>query len=295
MNNREKTLSSAILKEAIEAERNELTHHFVYAALAKVEKFRENQRVLSEIAAGEKKHYRFWKEYTGKDVTPNKLRFYFYILIAKLAGLTFALKLMEGVEEVKEEKYENLSIVIPNLVGMVKDERRYELGLLSMVDEKRLRYIGSIVLGINDALVELTGALAGFTLALGQSRVVVATGMITGIAASFSMGISEYLSTQAETTERNALRSGIYTGGMYFLVVVLLVFPFLLPLGVVLSLATTLFMAVVIIYIFSFYISVTQGLNFRKRFLQMATLSLGVASLTFLVGFFVQKFLGVRI
>jgi VIT1/CCC1 family predicted Fe2+/Mn2+ transporter len=251
--------------------------------------------VLSEIAAGEKKHYRFWKEYTGKDVTPNKLRFYFYILIAKLAGLTFALKLMEGVEEVKEEKYENLSIVIPNLVGMVKDERRYELGLLSMVDEKRLRYIGSIVLGINDALVELTGALAGFTLALGQSRVVVATGMITGIAASFSMGISEYLSTQAETTERNALRSGIYTGGMYFLVVVLLVFPFLLPLGVVLSLATTLFMAVVIIYIFSFYISVTQGLNFRKRFLQMATLSLGVASLTFLVGFFVQKFLGVRI
>ena len=39
-----------------------------------------------------------------------------------------------------------------------------------MLDEERLRYIGSVVLGLNDALIELTGALAGLTLALQNTQ-----------------------------------------------------------------------------------------------------------------------------
>ena len=35
-----------------------------------------------------------------------------------------------------------------------------------MINDERLQYISSMVLGINDALVELTGAPAGFTFAL---------------------------------------------------------------------------------------------------------------------------------
>ena len=41
-----------------------------------------------------------------------------------------------------------------------------ESALLQLLDEEKLRYTGSIVLGLNDVLVELTGALAGLTLAL---------------------------------------------------------------------------------------------------------------------------------
>lgn len=65
--------------------------------------------------------------------------------------------------------------------------RRYG-GLL---DEERLRYTGSTVLGLNDALMELTGVLAGLTLALRDTKLIVLTGAITGIAAVLSMGVSE--------------------------------------------------------------------------------------------------------
>ena len=67
-----------------------------------------------------------------------------------------------------------------------------------MIREKQLDYVGSIVLGLNDALVELTGALAGLTLALQNTRLIAIAGLITAIAASFSMAASEYLSNKSD-------------------------------------------------------------------------------------------------
>lgn len=67
----------------------------------------------------------------------------------------------------------------------------------------RLSYMSSVVLGLNDALVEFTGALAGFTLALNEPRLVALTGSITGVAAALSMAASEYLSTKSDATGRN--------------------------------------------------------------------------------------------
>ena len=55
-----------------------------------------------------------------------------------------------------------------------------------------------MVLGLNDALVEFTGALAGYTFALQNTLLVAMTGLITGVAASLSMATSEYLSTKSE-------------------------------------------------------------------------------------------------
>ena len=51
-----------------------------------------------------------------------------------------------------------------------------------MIDEEKLKYIGAVVLGMNDALVELTGTLAGLTLALQNEKLVGVAGLITGVA-----------------------------------------------------------------------------------------------------------------
>ena len=53
---------------------------------------------------------------------------------------------------------------------MLGDERRHEEELYGMLDEERLHYVGAMVLGLNDALVELTGAIAGVTFALAQHQ-----------------------------------------------------------------------------------------------------------------------------
>jgi VIT1/CCC1 family predicted Fe2+/Mn2+ transporter len=98
-----------------------------------------------------------------------------------------------------------------------------------LLDEELLRYAGSIVLGLNDALVELTGALAGFTLALQNTRLIALTGLITGVAAALSMAASEYLSTRSEGGGRSPLRASLYTGTAYIITVFLLILPYLLP------------------------------------------------------------------
>ena len=100
--------------------------------------------------------------------------------------------------------------------------------------------MGSMVLGLNDALVELTGALAGFSLALQNTRIVALTGMITGIAASLSMAASEYLSTKSEKGGKNPVKASIYTGIAYVITVIALIMPFIFISQPLTALAVTL-------------------------------------------------------
>lgn len=152
-----------------------------------------------------------------------------------------------------------------------------------------------VVLGLNDALVELTGALAGFTLALQNARQIAAIGLITGIAASLSMAASEYISTKTEAGKKNPLKASVYTGIAYTCTVFLLILPYLLFSNYYFSLAVTLFNAVLVIAIFTFYVSVAQDIPFRARFAEMAVVSLGVALLSFGIGFLVRLFLHVDV
>jgi VIT1/CCC1 family predicted Fe2+/Mn2+ transporter len=152
-----------------------------------------------------------------------------------------------------------------------------------------------MVLGLSDALVELTGALAGLTLALQNTKLIALTGSITGIAAALSMGASEYLSTKAEGTARNPVKAAIYTGGTYMITVLLLVLPYLILKNYYVCLGCTLAFAVSIIAVFNYYISVAKEEPFRKRFFEMTGLSLGVAAISFFIGFLIRTFLGIDI
>lgn len=58
----------------------------------------------------------------------------------------------------------------PDLQALSLEEEVHEKSLIALINEERLEYMGSVVLGLNDALVEFTGALAGFTLALKRSQ-----------------------------------------------------------------------------------------------------------------------------
>jgi vacuolar iron transporter family protein len=155
-----------------------------------------------------------------------------------------------------------------------------------------------MVLGLNDALVELTGALAGFTFAFQNTSLIALAGLITGVAASLSMGASEYLSTKSEEHDegtKDPFRASLYTTLAYILTVAFLVSPFFLLPNVYLALATTLVNAVIVILVFTFYISVAKDLPFRERFIETAAISIGVAALTFVIGFLIRTFIGVDI
>ncbi|MDD1668042.1 MAG: VIT1/CCC1 transporter family protein, partial [Methanomicrobiales archaeon] len=185
----------------------------------------------------------------------------------------------------------------PGLEAVLRDEEKHEKELIALVNEQRLQYTGAIVLGLNDALVELTGTLAGLTLALQDTRVIAMAGLITGIAAALSMGSAEYLSTKSEAGDgaKNPLRAAMYTGIAYIITVLFLIAPYLIFTNFYLALAVTVMNAIIVILIFTFYISVTRDLDFRGRFIEMAGVSLGVAGLSFLMGILVRVLLGVDV
>ena len=143
-----------------------------------------------------------------------------------------------------------------------------------MLDEERLQYVGSMVLGLNDALVELTGAIAGVTFALANTRLVALTGLITGISATLSMAASNYLAERANGNA-NAIKSSLYTGIAYLITVALLVLPYLLfPVHMyVAAFVAMIIIVILIIIFFNYYISVAKDEPFLRRFGEMAAIS----------------------
>ena len=276
---------------------SEITEWEIYRRLARRAGPGKNGEILERIAGDEKRHHDFWKELTGEAMAPSRLRVLAYTLMARVLGLTFTLKLMERGEDFAQKEYGRLR-EIEGVEKIIQEEEAHEKELLDMLHDEPLQYVGSIVLGLNDALVELTGALAGFTLALPDGRVVAVAGLVTGIAASLSMAASEYLSSKSEADgpgAKNPLKSAVYTGLAYVGAVVFLILPFFLLPGVFLALGTTLAVAVAIIAAFTFYLSVAKDLAFRVRFLEMSAISLGVAAVSFGIGWLARGLLGVEV
>lgn len=289
-------------KELLLFQRNEITEFTIYKKLSrslnqksKSLKNKENAKILEEIANQELKHYNLLKQETNQEIKPNRLKVFNYYLISKLFGITFGLKLMERGEENAQRAYNSLKVDESIKKTLLKDEEQHEKELLNLINEEKLNYLGSMVLGLNDALVELTGTLAGLTFALQNGLLIATSGLITGIAASLSMAASEFLSKRAENN-KNALKSAAYTGITYLITVVFLIFPYLLiQTKYFLSLGITLFVAILILVVFNYYISIAKDLSFKKRFIEMASISLGIAAFSFLIGILLRITLGVSV
>lgn len=288
-------LTKEVHKKVLDFQRAEITEYHIYSRLAKKIGPPENAKIIQQIAEDELRHYNRWKNYTQQDVEPRWFIVWFYYFVSIVFGFTFGIKLMEQGEEAAQGNYAAIAKDIPEAKTFEQEEDAHEESLISMLDEERLQYAGSVVLGLNDALVELTGALAGLTLALQNVKLIALSGLITGIAASMSMAASEYLSTRSEETTKQPIRAAIYTGIAYIITVSLLVLPYLLFENYILDLVITLVTAVIIIAVFNYYISVAKGEPFRERFLEMAGLSLGVAAFSFIIGYLIRTWLGIDI
>lgn len=288
-------ISAELRRRILVFQENEITEYHIYQRLAAVVKDEENRKVLTTIAQDERRHYEKWKKLTQQDVRPNWSRVWFYYLVSRLLGFTFGIKLMERGEEDAQRSYDQLRAELKEAEEIIHDEIAHEEALIALLDEEALRYAGSMVLGLNDALVELTGALAGFTLALQNTNLIALSGLITGIAAAMSMAASEYLSTRSEDTGKNPLKASIYTGIAYIITVAVLITPYLFLENYYICLVVSLTLAVVIIALFNYYISVAKDAPFKRRFFEMAGISLGVAALSFVLGYVIRNTLGIEV
>ncbi|MEI6219433.1 MAG: VIT1/CCC1 family protein, partial [bacterium] len=153
---------------------NEITEHHVYLRLA-ADCRGKNCEILAQIAADELRHYKQFRQIVGRDVAPGKLKIFFYILLSRVLGLTFAMKLMEAGEVMAEAAYEKLLGDMPDIARIIEEEARHEKMLLAGIEEESLGYLSSVVLAVNNALQEFTGIAVGLTFAIQNSRAVANT------------------------------------------------------------------------------------------------------------------------
>jgi VIT1/CCC1 family predicted Fe2+/Mn2+ transporter len=202
---------------------------------------------------------------------------------------------LENVEKRAQGYDQVLLDKIPETRQILINEENHERELIALIDEERLKYVGSVVLGLNDALVEFTGTLAGLTFAIQNSQIIAIVGLIMGVAASLSMGASEYLSQRSDGGSTNPLKAAVYTGSAYIVTVALLILPFLALSSPYYAMMFTLLGAVLIIFLFTFYISIAKDLPFWRRFGEMILISLGIAAISFVIGVLIRTVLNVNV
>ncbi len=268
---------------------DEYRDFMVYQALAQIEPDLNLKKTLTELSEHERQHYIFWSEISGqKDFRVGKAYLLLYKLARKILGLTFTAKFLEMHEKKSIEGYQNFALtaapeIRQKLKDIIQNDIDHEREHISQIHEEKIQFISSIILGLNDALIELSGALVGFTFALREPRLIVVTGLITGIAASLSMAASAFMQARYEP-DKNPKKAAFYTGISYIIVVMLLVLPFLLLSSSITAMTIMLSVAILIITFVSFYVSVLFERNFVKQLSIMLLFSLGVAAITFGIG-----------
>ncbi len=290
-----KPLSPETRRQLIVAQRNELTEYHIYKRLSKNIKDRDNAKVLDKIAEDELRHYEIWKKYTDREVEPSRWEIWKFYWISRIFGITFGIKLMERGEEKAQINYEQIALEIPEATQVKDEENDHEQELIEMIKEDKLEHIGSIVLGLNDALVEILGTLAGLTFAFQKGNLVALAGIIVGIAGALSMSSSEYLSHKSEGNHQGAIKPAIFTGLAYIVAVVFLVAPFLIFTSPFIALIVAVIDSIFVVFVYSYYISVAKDQPFRKRFFEMVALSTAVGLLSFGLGYLVRIIFGIEI
>jgi len=281
------------LDVVLQFQRNEITEAQVYGFLSKLAKGK-NKEVLNQIRSDELRHYQMWREISGQDVSTNWWKVFYYSLLALIFGVTFTIKLMEKGEQNAELAYKGISTQYAQAEAIYKDEEKHEETLYQLIEEEKLSYLGSIVLGLNDALVEITGTLAGLSFALRVSQTVGIAGLITGVAASLSMAASEYLSQVADK-KPNPIKASVYTLIAYFVVVLALVLPYFFIANAVTAFMVTVGIGLLVVVYYAAFASVIHEKSFGGTFLQMLLVVLGVSLISFGIGEIARRVFGISV
>ncbi|MBD5391518.1 hypothetical protein HDR66_01785 [bacterium] len=162
-----------------------------------------------------------------------------------------------------------------------------------MTHKTKFPYAGAIVLGMHDALVEISGIIAGLTFAITDQRIIIMTAVIAAISASMSMAAANYQANRADKNP-HAGRCAIYTGIAYIATCVILIIPFAIIENRFIALGMMGMNAALVIFGFNCMVP-DDDRPLLKRFAQMFSICAIVAITSFAIGIIAKHFLGVNI
>ena len=259
------------------------------------------KQTLEKLSATERRHFEFWSKYVpGEEPKLAKLKLYWTLFLRRFFGLTFATRYLDRHEANVVQEYQELAKLIPDsdrvaYDEMVADEKDHEKAFAKEVESSAVQYISFVVLGLADALVEISGIHAGWLGLFDKTEIAGLAGVIAGGAASLAMASAAY--AQAKQGFKGSARlSAIYTGVFYFVTAVMLATPYFLTTSMILALASSLTVAVLILAVTTWYSIVIQQKPFLKDFVEILAILFGATIVVFALGALVSaEFPGIRV
>ncbi len=281
--------------------RRQYRDYCVYKALAKTEPEESFRVMIEKVTRYEHEDFLFWRNLSSqKKFGVSKLLIWYFCFLRKVFGLIFTIKILQRRAQETAELYKKYLArnrdgdVRRHVEQMIEHEALHEDELVAELKEDRVTFLSSIVLGLNDGLVELTGALVGFSFALEDHILIAEAGFITGVAASLSMASSAYMQARYDK-DKDPKKAGIYTGAAYIVVVLMLIAPFFIFREVFVSLAVMFGVAFFIINAMSLFGAVLLERNFLRQAGELFAASIGVGTAAFIIGMLFRLFSGVFI
>ncbi len=181
----------------------------IYSKLFAIETDKKLKKKLGDLMDLDKKHMRVWQEIYSDLNIPIKDKSYvfeaqMFVLLRRLFGRGLVLSIINSMENEKVSTLSKVFLSVPReqrqkvveyLVEELYQERilkkeSWESGLLT--------HIRDIVFGMNDGLVEVLAAVAGFTGIINSNILIAAAGTIVGLSGTISMAVGAYLSSKSE-------------------------------------------------------------------------------------------------
>ena len=284
-----------------EAARTRMSHEFtdytLYDRLARTvdggSPFSDSLKHLSQT---EYRHYEFWRKY-APDEEPklSKRKLYWVLFLRRVLGLTFATRFLDRHETNVVKEYLSFAQMIPEedraaFDAMVDDERDHEKALAQKVESSAIQYISFVVLGLADALVEITGIHAGSLGIYQRTEIAGLAGVIAGAAASLAMASAAF--AQAKQGFKGSARlSATYTGVSYFVTAILLAAPYFFTDSMLVALSGSMAMAVVILALTTYYSTVISTKPFLRDFVEILAILFAVAIALYAFGYLVHVYL----
>ncbi len=295
--------ATTLSKVAEESANDEYTDYLVYKRLADSSRTRDPKfkEVLTTLSNTEYRHYEFWKKYVSPEtkIAPSTWTIYVTLFLRLIFGSTFAIKYLEKHESAVIKKYKQVKNSIPEadqrrFDEMVRDEEEHENTFMEQMQGRYLKYISFIILGLADAIVEISGIHAGSLGIYHSTEITGLAGIVAGAAASIAMASAAYAQAK-QGFQGSPSISAFFTGISYFINAIVLAAPYFITKSQVVAISTSITFAIAIIAFISYYNSIVSSAKFLRDFVELAGIMLGASAALFLFGLLVRSVFGITI
>jgi VIT1/CCC1 family predicted Fe2+/Mn2+ transporter len=255
---------------------------------------------LEQLSGTEKRHFEFWRKYVPEgEPKYSRAKLLLVLFLYRVFGITFAVRYLERHESQTIKEYKSVESLVPaedraEFDAVIRDEEKHEKEFSGRVETASVRYIAFVILGLADALVEVSGIHAGSLGIYDVTEIAGLAGIVAGGAASIAMASAAFAQAK-QGFQGSASRSAVYTGVFYFVAAVSLATPYFLTQNMIDALTSSLAVAIIMLAVVTYYSCVISGKPFARDFAEILAILLGATVALFLFGTFIRVETGITV